>query len=104
MVERGAGAVPGVVAGAVVVTWLVFAFWRLRSEIKRRTAGVVSLSSRRAVIWRDPGPAESLDLAAGPGGRDGAPAPPFHFLEEHGGGTFPCVSVRDANRNTLAAR
>ena len=27
-------------------------------------------------IWRDPGPAESLDLAAGPGGRDGAPAPP----------------------------
>ena len=48
------------------------------------------------MIWRDPGPAESLDLAAGPGGRDGAPVPPFRFVEEHGTGSFPCVSVRDA--------
>jgi hypothetical protein len=85
-----------VVVGAFVVTWLVFAFWRVRSELKRRAAGDAPLTSRRAVIWRDPGPADSLDLAAGPGGRDGAPAPPFEFVEEHGGGTFPCVSVRDA--------
>ena len=90
----------GVVAGAFVVTWLVFAFWRVRSEFKRRAAGDAPLSSRRAVIWRDPGPAESLDLAAGPGGRDGTPAPPFQFLEEHGTGTFPCVSVRDARGKT----
>jgi hypothetical protein len=83
-------------AGAVLVTWLVFAFWRVRSEIKRRAAGNAPLSSRRAVIWRNPGPAESIDFAAGPGGRDGAPAPPFEFVEEHGAGTFPCVSVRDA--------
>jgi hypothetical protein len=86
----------GVVAGAFVVTWLVFAFWRVRSEIKRRAAGEAPLTSTRAIIWRDPGPAESLDLAAGPGGREGIPAPPFHFVEEHGTGTFPCVSVRDA--------
>jgi hypothetical protein len=85
-----------VVAGAFVVTWLVFAFWRVRSQMKRRAAGEAPLTSRRAVIWRDPGPAESLDLAAGPGGRDGAPVPPFHFVEEHGTGSFPCVSVRDA--------
>jgi hypothetical protein len=85
-----------VVAGAFVVTWLVFAFWRVRSEMKRRAAGDAPLASRRALIWRDPGPAESLDLAAGPGGHDGAPVPPFRFVEEHGGGTFPCVSVRDA--------
>jgi hypothetical protein len=80
----------------VVVTWLVFAFWRLRSEIRRRKAGDAPLQSTRALIWRDPGPAESLDLAAGPGGRDGAPTPPFRFVEEHSSGSNPCVSVRDA--------
>ena len=63
----------GIVAGAFVVTWLVFAFWRVRSEMRRRAAGDAPLTARRSVIWRDPGPAESLDLAAGPGGRDGAP-------------------------------
>jgi len=86
----------GVTAGAVVVFWLVFAFWRVRSSIRRRAAGEAPLRSRRAVIWRDPGLAESLDLAAGPGGRDGAPAPPFRFIEEHVTGSFPSVSVRDA--------
>jgi hypothetical protein len=85
-----------VIVGSLVVTWLVFAFWRVRSELKRRAAGDAPLRSRRTVIWRDPGPAQSLDLAAGPGGRDGAPAPPFRFIEEHVSGTFPCVSVRDA--------
>jgi hypothetical protein len=85
-----------IVAGVFVVTWLVHGFWRVRSELKRRAAGDAPLTSRRAAIWRDPGPAESIDLAAGPGGRDGAPVPPFEFVEEHGGGTFPCVSVRDA--------
>ena len=86
----------GIAIGAVVVTWLVFAFWRVRSRMRRQAAGDAPLRSRRAVIWRDPGPAESLDLAAGPGGRDGSPAPPFYFIEEHNAGTFPCVSVRDA--------
>ena len=86
----------GIVAGAFVVTWLVFAFWRVRSEMRRRAAGDAPLTARRSVIWRDPGPAESLDLAAGPGGRDGAPVAPFKFVEEHGTGSFPCVSVRDA--------
>src|SRR5688572_8226875 len=86
----------GVVAGAFVVTWLVFAFWRVRSELKRRAAGDAPLQSTRAVIWRDPGPAESLDLAAGPGGRDGSPAPPFQFIEEHQTGSQPNMSVRDA--------
>jgi hypothetical protein len=54
------------------------------------------LHSVRAVIWRDPGAVEHLDLAAGPGGPDGAPVAPFTFLEEHFGGSRPCVSVRDA--------
>ena len=86
----------GIIAGACVVTWLVFAFWRVRSELKRRAAGEAPLTSRRSVVWRDPGPAERRDFAAGPGGRGGAPAPPFQFVEEHGAGSFPCVSVRDA--------
>jgi hypothetical protein len=94
----------GIIAGAFLVTWLVFAFWRVRSRIKRRAAGDAPLRSRRAVIWRDPGPAESLDVAAGPGGRDGAPAPEFRFVEEHPGGSFPCVSVRDARGRVWRAK
>jgi hypothetical protein len=86
----------GVIAGAIAVTWLVFVFWRVRSAWKRRAAGEAPLTSRRSVIWRDPGPAERRDFAAGPGGRHGTPAPPFQFVEEHGAGSFPCVSVRDA--------
>ena len=84
-----------IAAGALIVTWLVFAFWRVRSGIKRRAAGEAPLRSRHAVIWRDPGPAASLDLAAGPGGRDGVPAPPFRFVEEHATGSSPCLTVRD---------
>jgi hypothetical protein len=64
--------------------------------MKRRAAGGPALTSRRALIWRNPGPAESLDLAAGPGGRHGSPAPPFLFVEELASGSFPCVAVRDA--------
>ena len=94
----------GIAAGSVVVTWLVFAFWRVRSEMQRRAAGDAPLTSRRSVIWRDPGPAENLDLAAGPGGRDGAPMAPFTFVEEHGTGSFPCVSVRDARGHVWRAK
>jgi hypothetical protein len=86
----------GIAAGMALITWLVFAFWRVRSSVKRRAAGELLLRSRRAVIWRDPGPAASIDLAAGPGGRDGVPAAPFLFVEEHATGSNPCVTVRDA--------
>ncbi len=72
------------------------AFWRLRSELYLRRAGERPLHSRRAVIWRDPGAVERLDLAAGPGGRDGAPQAPFRFVEEHSSGSRPCVSAIDA--------
>ena len=83
-----------------MVTWLVFVFWRLRSEWRRRAAGDPPLQSRRSAVWRDPGPAEGLDFAAGPGGRDGAPTPPFRYIDEHTGGSSPCVSVRDAAGRT----
>src|SRR5688572_1320689 len=86
----------GVAIGAVVVVWLVFAFWRVRSVLRRRAAGETPLRSRRAVLWRDPGAVDRLDLAAGPGGRDGMPAAPFRFIEEHASGSFPSLSVSDA--------
>jgi hypothetical protein len=84
-----------IVIGALIGTWLVHAFWRMRSAIRRRAAGDAPLRSVRAVIWRDPGPAAQRDLAAGPGGRDGAPIPPFRFIEEHTSGSQPCISIRD---------
>ena len=90
----------GIVAGFAIGMIAVQAFWRIRSVIQIRRAGERPLHSTHAVIWRDPGPVERLDLAAGPGGPDGAPVPPFKFLEEHFGGSRPCVSVRDARRKT----
>ena len=48
-----------------------------------RRAGPRPLRASRHRIWRDPGEVEPLDLAGGPGGRDGAPVPPFTFLKEH---------------------
>ena len=75
-------------------TWVVFGYWRLRSEWKRRREGEAPLRSHHAVIWRDPGDVSALDLAAGPGQ---PPQPPFQFIEEHGTGSQPTVSVRDGN-------
>jgi hypothetical protein len=88
-------ALAGVVAAIVAATFAVFGFWRARSMVRIWRAGERHLRSSRASIWHDPGPVETLDLAAGPGGRDGAPEPPFVFVEEHLGGSQPCMSVRD---------
>jgi hypothetical protein len=54
----------------------------------------------REVIWRDPGAVERLDFVGGPGGRNGAPRPPFTFLREDDDGTNPKVDVRDAAGRT----
>lgn len=81
----------GLVAGIV----LVHAFWRFRSILRLRRADEQPFHSVDAVIWRDPGRVERLDLHAGPAGPDGDPASPFTFIEEHLTGSRPCVSVRD---------
>jgi hypothetical protein len=73
--------------------WIVFGYWRLRSELKRRREGDAPLQSSRAAIWRDPGDVSKRNLAAGPGQ---PPQPPFQFMEEHDTGSQPCVSIRDA--------
>ncbi len=72
--------------------WIVFGYWRLLSEWKRRREGEPPLRSHRAAIWRDPGDISNADLAAGPGE---PPQPPFQFIEEHATGSQPTVSVRD---------
>ena len=84
--------VVGVCVGIVVVRL----FWRIRSAWQLRRALERPLHSAQAALWRDPGPVEELDLASGPGGPDGAPLPPFTFVEEHFSGSRPCVSVCDA--------
>jgi hypothetical protein len=82
--------------GLVGGFWVVFGYWRLKSEWHRKAAGEAPLRSSRTAIWRDPGTLTAADIAAGPCGERGAPAPPFHFVEEHDTGSQPCVSVRDA--------
>jgi hypothetical protein len=49
-----------------------------------------------ALLWRDTGPVETLDLAAGPGGRAAAPVAPFRFVSEESRGTAPKIVVQDA--------
>lgn len=74
----------------------IYAFWRTQSAVRVWRAGTRPMESVQAFVWRDPGDVSRLDLAAGPGGRDGAPRPPFRFITEHSSGSQPCVSVRDA--------
>jgi len=81
-----------IVAGSI----FVHAGWRAVGAWKIRRAGPRPLSQVKHVLWRDPGPVETLDLRFGPGGADLVPQPPFRFNEEHFGGSQPCVSVTDA--------
>lgn len=93
---------PWVVVLALIPLGLVAArgVLRLRSTLRIRRAGEQPIHSVTAVIWRDPGRVESLDLAAGPGGADGEPTRPFTFVEELFTGSRPGVAVRDARGRT----
>jgi len=51
--------------------------------------------SERPPLWKDPGPVERLDLAAGPGGAANAPRTPFTFVSEVKTGITPKVIVQD---------
>ena len=59
-------------------------------------AVAVAFAAEGAVLWRDSGPVQSLDLAGGPGGAAKAPQPPFVFSHEETGGTSPKVVVTDS--------
>jgi hypothetical protein len=92
--------VASAVLGVAVAFLAVYFFWWLKSRYKLMAAGPRPRVARRKSLWRDPGAVERLDFAGGPGGRDGRPAPPFHFVEEHATGSNPCMSVRDARGRT----
>jgi hypothetical protein len=78
------------VAACVRLIWLAIGAYKINRAGPRR------LMASRHAIWRDPGDVPQLDIVNGPGGADGAPAPPFRFIEEHTSGSQPCVSVTDA--------
>jgi hypothetical protein len=92
-------------AAAVFFVWAVLhSIWRGVGIYRIRRAGPRPLHESRHRIWRDPGAVDQLDLAGGPGGRAGAPVPPFVFLEEHSTGSQPCVSLRDARGRRWRAK
>src|SRR5688572_18476838 len=85
-----------VIVGVIAGFYAIFGVWRAWGAWRIRRAGPRPLASIKHVLWRDPGDVARLDLARGPGGPDHVPTPPFHFVEEHFGGSNPSVSVRDA--------
>jgi hypothetical protein len=85
----------GAGVGVVLVSVLLRVGWRLHGHWKIRRAGPRRLLATRHRLWREPSLAESRELRYGPGGPDGVPHPPFHFVEEHLTGSQPCVAVRD---------
>jgi hypothetical protein len=89
-----------IIIGTCAGVFCVYAFWWVISRYKLRTARARKLRAARATLWRDPGEVERLDFRAGPGGKDGAPAPPFRFVKEHSTGSNPCLSVKDAKDRT----
>lgn len=82
-------------AGLVLGRFLIAALWRLVGAYRIRLAGPRPLRAAVHRIWRDPGP-EPPDPRHGPGGPGSEPVAPFRFIEEHTGGSQPCLSVRDA--------
>jgi hypothetical protein len=84
------------IVSMAIGTWIVFAYWRLRSNRIRSLHGDAPLRSSRELIWRAPGTITAEQMRVGPCGEGGAPAEPFHFVEEHDTGSNPCVSIRDA--------
>jgi hypothetical protein len=93
-----------IVVYSLIVTCVIIASvylsWWLRSLFMRLAAKHRRVRASRRSIWSDPGEVERLDFAAGSGGRDGAPLPPFRFVAEHASGSSPCLSVEDARRRT----
>lgn len=84
-------------AGAASVFLGLRLFWRTLGYYKVRKAGPRPLFGVRHRLWSDPGAIETLDMTAGPGGREQAPQPPYRFIEEHSTGSQPCISVHDGN-------
>jgi hypothetical protein len=83
-------------AGTAGTVWAVHLIWNVRSRWRIQRAGPRRLQAIRHRLWREPTSADAADLRFGPGGPEGAPVPPFRFVEEQLAGSQPCISVRDA--------
>src|SRR5437588_803789 len=81
-------------AATSVFTVLLAAPWAAATPDD--TAAVKIIRIPLDVLWQDPGDVSSLNLLYGVGGEDGAPAPPFQFLEEDMSASNPKVMVKDA--------
>jgi hypothetical protein len=86
------------IVGTIVTATCIRLIWLAIGAYLIHRAGPRRLQASRHAIWRDPGDVAALDMISGPGGPRGAPAPPFHFIEEHSNGSQPCVSVMDDRR------
>lgn len=84
------------IVGIGVVRAVLNVAWHTAGVYLIRRAGPRPLGATAHRIWRDPGGGDAPDPVAGPGGRSGTPAPPFHFIDEHSAGSQPTLSVRDA--------
>ena len=84
------------IVGTIATATCVRMIWLAIGAYKINRAGPRHVLASRHVIWRDPGQVDRFDILNGPGGPGGAPAAPFHFIEEHTSGSQPCVSVTDA--------
>ena len=82
--------------GAYIVYRVVYLVWRLDGIRRIRRAGPRRILATTHRVWREPSAADLSDIRFGPGGEDSRPVPPFHFVEEHTAGSWPCVAVRDA--------
>ncbi len=76
-----------------VVLITAFSLGLSKSKKKKRSHADKSA----AVLWRDPGHIRTRDLYYGPGSKELAPAPPFHFIKEVTEGGMPKFDVTDAN-------
>ena len=75
-----------------VVLISTFSLGFSKSKKKKRAHGDKSA----AVLWRDPGNIRTRDLYYGPGAKECAPVPPFHFVKEVKEGGMPKFEVEDA--------
>src|SRR5215204_2217113 len=84
--------------------WVVRGYWRAKSEVRRHIEGEAPLRSHQKLVWRKPVSISSQDVEVGPLGPEGAPVPPFQFIEEHVTGTQPSMSVKDASGRVWRAK
>ncbi len=83
--------------GATLILLVLVVSGPMAGQTAARKGEEQNAGAGPAVLWRDPGPVESLDLVYGAGGKEHAPAPngTYTFLKEDMAGTSPKFIVED---------